>query len=514
MKEEIATEMHTHKSRWTNIVTDWDGQIQKIIDFSEQRPAFQRQHIRETFSISQNINLNVNVSHEEHGYVKVNTINLKESTIGVSENPYPWSGIYFQNIPVTITAKTKPGYQFSHWSGTSESSNETITIIPEENINIKANYIPITDFSEQVIYYWLIDSEVENNIPLTSLTSRYSIKESDAVINFESAMGGYPLESTDSNWRKSSMERRNKPTDLNYFPIANNNIVFENSSMRGLQIKQPFKIGDNENKINFQLSTENFENIKVSFAVLDEGASNTLIFEYLDASSQWISNGLTSATYPITSAYQLVEVDLSDIVRASDNLNFQYRIRFAGSDMTADSGDKVTFNNFAVVGTPIAGSCTEQNFISPTFAEVSSICEGDTLSPLPLLSENGISGSWTPAMDNTKTTNYTFTPDSGQCSELTSLEVVVNSCELSLEDNNRLTISLYKINNSTIRITGFDPLGEASLRMYSISGRELFVKFFSTYKINDIAIPNFSAGIYVIKITSNNKSYIKKIVIE
>jgi hypothetical protein len=516
MRDEIATEMSDHNTRWTNVVTNWEGQIQKIIDFSEQRPAFQRQHIRETFSISQDINLNVNVSHEEHGYVKVNTINLKESTIGVSKNPYPWSGVYFQNIPITLTAKTKPGYQFSHWSGASESPNETITITPEDNIIIKANYEPITDLSEQLVYYWLIDNEVENDTPLSSLTSTYSIKESDAVINFESAMVGYPLESTDSNWRKSSMERRNKPTELNYFPIVNNNIVFENSSMRGLQIKQPFQTEDKENKINFQFSTESFEKIKVSFAVLDEGASNSLIVEYLDESYQWVSNGLSSATYPITSAYQLVEIDFSTIIQANNNLNFQYRIRFAGSDMTSESGNKVTFNNIMVVGTPIAGSCIQQNFVRPTFAEVPSSCEGETLSPLPLFSENGISGSWTPELDNTKTTNYTFTPDPGQCTtqQLTNLEIVVNSCELSLEGNNRLAVSIHKSNKSTIRITGFNRSEEVSLGMYSINGIELFDDFFLTKTINDIAIPNFSAGIYIIRLTTNKKSYIKKIFIE
>ena len=69
-------------------------------------------------------------------------------------------------------------------------------------------------------------------------------------------MDGYPLERSDSNWRKYSMERRNKPIELNYFPTANNNIVFEKSSMRGLQIKQPFQIGHNENKMNFQFLRE------------------------------------------------------------------------------------------------------------------------------------------------------------------------------------------------------------------------------------------------------------------
>src|SRR5690606_8137035 len=35
-------------------------------------------------------------------------------------------------------------------------------------------------------------------------------------------------------------------------------------------------------------------------------------------------------------------------------------------------------------------------------------------------------GTWTPALDNTQTTTYTFTPDPGQCATTTTLEIVVN----------------------------------------------------------------------------------------
>ena len=35
--------------------------------------------------------------------------------------------------------------------------------------------------------------------------------------------------------------------------------------------------------------------------------------------------------------------------------------------------------------------------------------------PLPTTSLEGITGTWSPALDNTATTTYTFTPDAGQC---------------------------------------------------------------------------------------------------
>ncbi|PWH84994.1 HYR-like domain-containing protein [Brumimicrobium oceani] len=47
----------------------------------------------------------------------------------------------------------------------------------------------------------------------------------------------------------------------------------------------------------------------------------------------------------------------------------------------------------------------------PTFTLPDSICINDALT-FPLVSNNGISGTWSPAFDNQNTTTYTFTPDS------------------------------------------------------------------------------------------------------
>lgn len=65
--------------------------------------------------------------------------------------------------------------------------------------------------------------------------------------------------------------------------------------------------------------------------------------------------------------------------------------------------------------------------VTPTFTAVAPICAGDALAALPTTSNNGITGSWSPALDNTTTTLYTFTPDAGQCANTTTLTITVNS---------------------------------------------------------------------------------------
>ncbi len=65
--------------------------------------------------------------------------------------------------------------------------------------------------------------------------------------------------------------------------------------------------------------------------------------------------------------------------------------------------------------------------ILPTFTQIPEICNGATLNSLPIISNNGIAGSWSPALNNTTTTTYTFTPIPGQCATSTTLTITVNN---------------------------------------------------------------------------------------
>jgi hypothetical protein len=44
---------------------------------------------------------------------------------------------------------------------------------------------------------------------------------------------------------------------------------------------------------------------------------------------------------------------------------------------------------------------------------------------LPTTSLNGITGTWSPALNNTVTTTYLFTPAPGQCAGTVTLQVTI-----------------------------------------------------------------------------------------
>ena len=80
------------------------------------------------------------------------------------------------------------------------------------------------------------------------------------------------------------------------------------------------------------------------------------------------------------------------------------------------TGSPATSNAIVETVTPL---------VVPTFTPVATICSGSALSALPTTSNNGYTGTWSPALNNTTTTTYTFTPTAGQCASTTTLTITV-----------------------------------------------------------------------------------------
>ena len=84
--------------------------------------------------------------------------------------------------------------------------------------------------------------------------------------------------------------------------------------------------------------------------------------------------------------------------------------------------------------TPTSGLCASTTTLAitvnqptlPTFTPPPSYCAGTAIPALPTTSLNGINGTWSPAIDNTMTTTYTFTPTNGQCASPTTLSITIN----------------------------------------------------------------------------------------
>lgn len=147
MAEYVEPEMNEHLDRWFSGRTwhhfnRWQYLINsRLIPFAEQRPDHARAHLKEFFDVKNEHKLTVDLSDHAGGYVQVNTVLIRSETPGVSTGPYPWSGTYFEGVPVVLVAHSFPGFRFSHWLGEGRRyHNPVIELNLTESESIKAVY--------------------------------------------------------------------------------------------------------------------------------------------------------------------------------------------------------------------------------------------------------------------------------------------------------------------------------------------------------------------------------------
>jgi hypothetical protein len=346
---------HIHRWRYPSSPDQWQQQVQTMHNNAANRPDYVRQHLMDHFGIVSKINLTVDIDDPAAGFVRVNSVDIRPTTPGVPANAYPWKGIYFDNIPLEITAVPNNGYEFSHWTGSGISNNNNgnpvLKVTPAGEINVQAHFV--TTEATHLISYWFFGAGLPNDTPLESIQPLYSAVE-DVGLTYVSSLEGYPFDEDHQYWRMASMERRNQPTDINYHQWANSNIPFEESGMRGIQIRQPLADNNNQNAIIFNLPTINLSAVEFHFAAKDEGAANRLVIDYSVTSGnpQWTNAGLDNNNPNIYGTYQLYSLDFSSIQEVNNNPDFKVRIRFQSDNMTAREGNRVTFNNFSFHAVP------------------------------------------------------------------------------------------------------------------------------------------------------------------
>lgn len=77
------------------------------------------------------------------------------------------------------------------------------------------------------------------------------------------------------------------------------------------------------------------------------------------------------------------------------------------------------------IATTLVTVSTTGGSVMPIFNPITPVCTGTPLTPLPTTSINGITGTWSPALNNLATTVYTFTPNPGQCALPATLTITI-----------------------------------------------------------------------------------------
>ncbi len=125
----LEPEMPEHIARWRtpSDMANWEVAMNNFRTFAEDRPAYQIDQIKSWFGIPNAFKLGVDLNDQIMGSIQVNSLRINPALPGVNSSVYPWSGTYFENIPVSITAHPYSGYRFVKWLETGEAT-ATITV--------------------------------------------------------------------------------------------------------------------------------------------------------------------------------------------------------------------------------------------------------------------------------------------------------------------------------------------------------------------------------------------------
>ncbi len=116
----------------------------RIDNFLDKRPAFLYEHLKDFFNISGTYNLTIPLSSNDNGRVVLNSNEYLA--------PYNYTGRYFDGIPVTFKAIPNPGYRFSHWQETGQTT-ATITLTVTTDRTRTPIFVPTADIVINEIHY-------------------------------------------------------------------------------------------------------------------------------------------------------------------------------------------------------------------------------------------------------------------------------------------------------------------------------------------------------------------------
>lgn len=128
---EYAPLIQEHISRWNSPATYniWQIEQDSIIESVKLRQQKSFEHLMLNFALDTS-HVTLNVSNLNAGKVLINTVVIDSLTKGIVNPfaPYPWSGTYFKEVPVEITAIPNPGYKFVKWLE-NNSTHSTLNVV-------------------------------------------------------------------------------------------------------------------------------------------------------------------------------------------------------------------------------------------------------------------------------------------------------------------------------------------------------------------------------------------------
>ena len=368
-KDLLNDEIVRHIERWGYPAdySRWVNNIERRAEFIDKRPDFLIGHIQSRFQTGEGVSLTVDHPAPGRGLVQLNTLKLTDGLPGTNIGVFPWTGIYFADVPVELSAQPRPGYRFDFWDidGKKYHSQE-FSIKPEEGMQISAHFAEIPEPEEDgktLLYFWHFDESLPNDTPLETILSTFSSTGTNGVLRYHPAISPYPDDV--SKGTDGILDRVNDPTEINYRAEGNFNRPYDEEEMRGIRVRNPSVAARDgrvyESALVLDIPAEDYEGLVITFAAKrTPSGQEVMVFHYSvnEGEPVWIQDGLSIKTVETLQNYGLFMFDFSDFEEHKNNPDFRFKISFSGKNITGNDGN-TRFNNIAVFGSRFLGVPTE-----------------------------------------------------------------------------------------------------------------------------------------------------------
>lgn len=190
LKAHMASEMPDHSLRWNRFFL-WDDAIQESRDFLALRDAFAWDQMKTAFALPNIHTITITNNDITAGEIQINTIEVPDS---------PWSGDYFETVPVTLIPHPFHGFSFSHWqTANGDVFSDTLVVNLTKNEAVTAFFTGSAKTIELTIseinYKSDINLDYGDYFEITNLSSDrvdlsgFSFRDSEDFHNFSFPSG-------------------------------------------------------------------------------------------------------------------------------------------------------------------------------------------------------------------------------------------------------------------------------------------------------------------------------------
>jgi hypothetical protein len=131
---DIKAEIPRHMERWNHKIKSmyaWNSDVDEVKEFFELRPKYARLNVAKELGLGGTAIVTLDINKPSSGEIRISSLVIGD---------FPWTGTYFQDVPVKLTAIPAPGYKFDRWSGSANSESAYISVTLSNAASITAHF--------------------------------------------------------------------------------------------------------------------------------------------------------------------------------------------------------------------------------------------------------------------------------------------------------------------------------------------------------------------------------------